>query len=183
MNHYDENRLYKYKCEKENKNCYLIIYEFPKNNLLKIFEYHYEISDKRYEFSQWKNNENLKKALLEEREKTIIDKKMGKINEQILSEWNEITFTKEYDKYLDVTKNIKQKAEIERYRWSDYGSELDLNNLYNIYSDNFIYEGNLYKLCQYIAQFAINEEEKRYFLLKHNNFPMSEQESREYAAF
>ncbi len=63
MNHYDENRFYKYKCEKENKNCYLIIYKFSKNKLRKIFEYYYQIIDKRYEFSQWKNNENLKKTL------------------------------------------------------------------------------------------------------------------------
>ena len=108
---------------------------------------------------------------------------MYEINQQILREWNEIKFTKEYDKYLDATKKIKQKAEIERYRWPDYGKELDLNDLYNNYSGNLIYSGSLYELCQYIAQFAINEEEKRYFLLKHNYFPMSKKESGEYAEF
>ena len=182
-NHYDENRFYKYKCEKENKNCYLIIYEYPKNRFFEIYEYDFTLEDKRYEYSQWKNNENLKKTLLEEREKNIIKKKMDKINQQILSEWNEITCAKEYDEYLDATKKIKQKAEIERYRWPDYGKELDLNDLYNNYSGNLIYSGSLYELCQYIAQFAINEEEKRYFLLKHNYFPMSKKESGEYAEF
>ena len=183
MNHYDENRFYKYKCEKENKNCYLIIYEYPKNRFFEIYEYDFTLEDKRYEYSQWKNNENLKKTLLEEREKSIIDKKMDKINQQILSEWNEITCAKENDEYLDATKKIKQKAEIERYRWPDYGKELDLNALFNNYSGNLIYNGSLYELCQYIAQFAINEEEKRYFLLKHNYFPMSKKESGEYAEF
>jgi hypothetical protein len=182
-NHYDENRFYKYKCEKENKNCYLIIYHYPKNEFFKINEYKFTLADKRYEYSQWKNNENLKKTLLEEREKNIIKKKMDKINQQILSEWNEITCAKENDEYLDATKKIKQKAEIERYRWPDYGKELDLNDLFNNYSGNLIYSGSLYELCQYIAQFAINEEEKRYFLLKHNYFPMSKKESGEYAEF
>ena len=182
-NHYDENRFYKYKCEKENKNCYLIIYEYPKNRFFEIYEYDFTLEDKRYEYSQWKNDENLKKTLLEEREKNIIKKKMDKINQQILSEWNEITCAKENDEYLDATKKIKQKAEIERYRWPDYGKELDLNDLFNNYSGNLIYSGSLYELCQYIAQFAINEEEKRYFLLKHNYFPMSKQESTEYATF
>ena len=182
-NHYDENRFYKYKCEKENKNCYLIIYHYPKNEFFKINEYKFTLADKRYEYSQWKNNENLKKTLLEEREKNIIKKKMDKINQQILSEWNEITCAKENDEYLDATKKIKQKVEIERYRWPDYGKELDLNDLFNNYSGNLIYSGSLYELCQYIAQFAINEEEKRYFLLKHNYFPMSKKESGEYAEF
>ena len=39
------------------------------------------------------------------------------------------------------------------------------------------------KLLQYIAQFAINEEEKRYFLLFYHNLSMSEQEKIEFEYF
>ena len=121
------------------------------------------MGDKRYEYSKWKNDENLKKTLLKEREKVILDRKMSEIKSQIISEWNQITLEREYDKYLEATKNVKQKAQFEGSRWPDYGTEQDLINLFNTYSYDIKYKGTQEKLCQFIANFAINEEEKNIF--------------------
>lgn len=159
-NHYDENRFYKYKCEKENKNCYLIIYHYPKNEFFQINKENFTLKDKRYEYSQWKNNENLKKTLLEEREKLIFNQIMVKIHELLREEWKEITFANEYDEYLDATKNVKQKIEHEKLMRLDYGNEKNLTYIYDINSENLKYMETKKKLCQYIVQFAINEEEK-----------------------
>ena len=62
-NHYDENRFYKYKCDKKNRECYLIIYQFNKEDFFKRIENENVIKDQRYEVSQWKNDENIKNAL------------------------------------------------------------------------------------------------------------------------
>ena len=138
-NHYDENRFYKYKCEKENKNCYLIMYQYPKNQFFQINEENFTLKDKRYEFSQWKNNENLKITLLKEREKIIFYRIMGIINEKLIEEWKDVTFTKEYDEYLNATENVRQKIENNRFILGNYGSEQNLTYQYDINSEKLKY--------------------------------------------
>ena len=109
LEHYDENRFFKNKCEKKNKECYLIIYEYSKEDFDKKVK-KFVIVDERYEISKWKNDENLKKTLIEERKEAnkkyqneekirLFKEKVEKARKEAWEEWIEITFKREYVKY------------------------------------------------------------------------------------
>ena len=71
---FDEKIYFKIKCEKQNRECYIKLSRFTKDDLDNLGndgEYSNQSRDKRYDYASWKNDENLKKNLLAEREKKI----------------------------------------------------------------------------------------------------------------
>ena len=188
-NHYDENRFYKYKCDKKNRECYLIIYQFNKEDFFKRIENENVIKDQRYEVSQWKNDENIKNALIKERqieyekfqrkEKIrLFKEKVKKAKEEAKKEWEEITFQREYQKYLDAVKYINIEVNSPIFE----GNKAELNGIAYRCCHNFKYTGGLKKTIDYIAQFAKDDSSRNWF--KHDMRPqMSKEELIEYQAF
>lgn len=80
------NRFYKYKCDKKDKEIYLIIFQYSKEEFFKTIE-KYEVRDERYQISKWKNDESLKKTLLKEREDDRVvyqkEQRMKQLKEEI----------------------------------------------------------------------------------------------------
>lgn len=187
--HYDENRFYKYKCEKKNRECYLIIYQYNKEDFFRRIENKSVIKDQRYEVSQWKNDENIKNALIKERqieyeefqrkEKIrLFKEKVKKAREEAKKEWEEITFQREYEIYLDVVKYINIEVNHSLFD----GNDLSLSALAQRCWHRFKYTGGLRKMIDYIAQFAKDDSSRNYFLARIKP-QMSKEELIEYQAF
>ena len=64
LNTFDEKRYYKHTCEKKKVSCYIIIYNEKGSEI-----YDRSYLDEKYKYSEWKNNENIKNSLLNERQK------------------------------------------------------------------------------------------------------------------
>ena len=184
LNQYDNNKYYKYQCENKNSECYLMLYNLPKEKIFDEYFNDRNYIEKEYEFSQWKNDENLKKKLLKEKEEILLKKKLNEIHNQIWSEWNAKTFNMEHNKYLEAVKNINQKIEYEKSRFTgfEYGHEVELMSVFNMYSNGFKYASAKNNLIDYIAKFAIDENEERIIRLN-NKFAMTKQEEKEYEIF
>ena len=63
---YEENCYFKYFCPEKKTEMYIIFESHPKE---KINSLNFKFKDERYQYEKWKNDENLKKTLLEERKK------------------------------------------------------------------------------------------------------------------
>jgi len=112
---YDENNYFKMKCEKENKECYIKLNKYKKDDLDNLGN---DISwVQRYDYTSWKNDENLKNNLLAEREKMnkqfLIDNYNQNLKneyeqkkEALMAEWENITFQKEYKHYQASIQSI-----------------------------------------------------------------------------
>ena len=130
---YNEKRYYKHTCEKKKVSCYIIIYKEKSDKSNSYFW------DTEYEYSKWKNDENLKNALIKKRQETYDkiqrEKKIKKIND----EWEEITFKMEediYNKSLGIVKKyIKYYTSIPRE--SEFGTTCDLLLIYDMVKDYF----------------------------------------------
>ena len=64
---YEENCYFKYFCPEKKTEMYIIFESHPKE---KINSLNFKFKDERYQYEKWKNDENLKKTLLEERKKS-----------------------------------------------------------------------------------------------------------------
>ena len=184
LNQYENNKYFKYKCEKKNSECYLMLYNLPKEKIFvndRFFKYNNSIK-KEYEFSQWKNDENLKKTLLKEREEIFFKNKLKDIHNEIYCEWKKITFNMEYNKYLEIIKNFNQRIEYLSTLSSNFGDENDLMRIFVMYSYDVKYVSTKEKLKKYLAKFAIDEAVERTILFN-NIFCMTKEEEKEYEIF
>ena len=147
---YNEKRYYKHTCEKKKVSCYIIIYNEKDD---KRNSYFWETE---YEYSKWKNDENLKNALIKERKETYDkiqrEKKIKKIND----EWEEITFKMEeeiYNKSLGIVKKyIKYYTSIPRE--SEFGTTCDLLLIYDMVKDYFKFISGKRRIMEYLAKYA-----------------------------
>ena len=147
---YNEKRYYKHTCEKKKVSCYIIIY---KEKADKRNSYFWE---NEYEYSKWKNDENLKNALIKKRQETYNkiqrEKKIKKIND----EWEEITFKMEediYNKSLGIVKKyIKYYTSIPRE--SEFGTTCDLLLIYDMVKDYFKFISGKRRIMEYLAKYA-----------------------------
>lgn len=196
LEHYDENRFYKHKCEQKNKECYMIIYQYSKEEFLKVKK-EFVIADNRYEISKWKNDENLKKTLIQERteankkyqeeeKRRLFKEKVEEAKKKAREEWIEITFQREYNKYLQQIPFIDK--EVDSFRsvraWGDdyvFGSQNDLMSFLK-YWNAFEYSGGKIKIAEYIAQYAKSNTDRDWFLVKAKP-QMSKKEQAEYKIF
>ena len=195
LEHYDENRFYKHKCSKKNKECYMVLYQYSKEEYIK--SNNFVLVDNRYEISKWKNDENLKKTLIQERTEAnkkyqeeekirLFKEKVEEAKREARKEWTEITFQREYDKYLQQIPFIDK--EVDSYRsmksWGDdyvFGSEAELYSFLK-YWNAFEYSGGKIKIAEYIAQYAKSNTDRDWFLIKAKP-QMSEKEQKEYKIF
>ena len=195
-NQYDENRFYKYKCDKKNKEIYLIIFQYSKEDFYKTIENKYKVSDERYEISKWKNDESLKKTLLKERENDRIkyqqEQRMKQLKEkienarrEIREKWEEITFEKEYNIYVGQKSYVDEQVSIGRMGNNEnfcFGSVSDLSYIANNCISHYKYVAGKKKIIQYISNFASDDTQKNWFLSRYN-FTMSPEERKEYEEF
>ena len=195
---YDENRFYKYKCDKKDKEIYLIIFQYSKEEFFKTIE-KYEVRDERYQISKWKNDESLKKTLLKEREDDRVvyqkEQRMKQLKEEIENnkrlireKWDEITFEKEYDIYLAQKRGVDDQVNIGRNmnqgfsEYSQFGSVVDLRYIANLCISHFKFLAGKKKIIQYIANFARDDSTKGWFLSDYN-LSMSPEERVTYEKF
>ena len=147
---YNEKRYYKHTCEKKKVSCYIIIYKEKTDKKNRYFW------DTEYEYSKWKNDENLKNALIKKRQETYDkiqrEKKIKKIND----EWEEITFKMEediYNKSLGIVKKyIKYYTSIPRE--SEFGTTCDLLLIYDMVKDYFKFISGKRRIMEYLAKYA-----------------------------
>ena len=147
---FDEKRYYKHTCEKKKVSCYIIIYKEKTDKKNRYFW------DTEYEYSKWKNDENLKIALIKKRQETYDkiqrEKKIKKIND----EWEEITFKMEediYNKSLGIVKKyIKYYTSIPRE--SEFGTTCDLLLIYDMVKDYFKFISGKRRIMEYLAKYA-----------------------------
>ena len=193
MKDYDKRKFYKLTCEKKNQQCYINIYRYSKDELKNVTGL--KINDERYMISNWKNDENIKKQLMEEREKRYdnykLEQQIEKIRENIkrakkeaMEEWVEITFKKEYNTYLKEVEYIDSMVRFYRStdnEYSQFGTKNDLFLLIDTWK-SFKYIGGKKKIAEYIAQYAKDDFEKQDFL-RYAVPTMSEIEEIEYEIF
>ena len=185
LNTFDEKRYYKHTCEKKKVSCYIIIYYEKSSEISDKF-----YIDKEYKYSEWKNNENIKNTLLNERQKKYEELQQKKVEKQreekiqkIKDEWNEITFKREEDAYNKalqiVDKKIRYYSSIQRE--SEFGSTKDLMNIYDFVKDYFKYFSGKYRIIQYISKYSKLFAFSKDFILFEPK--MSQSEKEEYTQF
>lgn len=151
---YDENNYFKIRCEKKNKECYIRLSKYNKDDLDNLGND--QNRDKRYDYTVWKNDENLKNNLLAEREKMnkqyLIDQYNQRIKMEyeqkkraLLEEWENITFQKEYKHYQASIQQIGFIAST-----GNYYEHLDA--LYR--PMDYKYFSTRKKVFQYVSQFS-----------------------------
>ena len=192
LNGFDDRKYFKLICQnKNNKQCYLILYNLSKEEFEK--KYPFKINDERYIISKWKNDSNYKNKLIEEREKEYKKfqerEKIRKFKEhveekrkEIKKEWEEITFKKEYDKYLNQLRFIDNDIDSGRFGNPKFGTVFDLSFIFNNHCNAFKYIGAKLKIAQYISKYSKNNSDRDWFLIKAKPF-MSEEEKKEYLAY
>lgn len=172
-NNYDENQYFKINCEKKNKECYIKLSKYKKDDLDNLGNNNYlnQSRDKRYDYTTWKNDENLKNILLVERQKLNKQYLIGNYNQKLkeeyeqkkqvlMEEWNNITFQREYQHYQSSIQRIGFTARTGQYY--DF-----LNGLY--VPMDYKYFSTRKKVFQYVSQFpcsriariSLNAEEPR----------------------
>lgn len=189
IEHYEERIYQKYTCEYKNIQCYIKIYNYTKEEFAQKTFWGYE--DKRYDYSNWKNDDNLKKTLLAERQehykkyleyqkKQKEEERIKNLKEQIREEWDEITFQKEISSYNSAINFVQQQYNFYRDTWTDFGSYNDLCLLYNPVQSYCQYNAGKWKLIQSISKFAKSSYDRSQFLRRPE---MSEKEKAEYQKF
>ena len=183
---YEEKKYYKYKCEKNNKECYINLFRYSVEELDKLKDFTYK--DKRYDISKWQNDENLKKILLEERTKQNKIFLIREYNKKVLieynqkkeileQEWEKITFQKEYNIY-------KQKCQ--------YFHDFSINNVPRNTAAGLMNTTNISgvkylstkrRIIEYISKYAKNEIERQSYLTLTGSHRMSANEEREFQNF
>lgn len=183
---YDEYCYYKYTCRQTNETFYLHLFHLTKEEAQKTFNYKHE--DRRYDYSQWKDDTNLLDTLFEERVeiKRKIDEqeKIKKFREQvskarieIKEEWDKFTLEKEYNTYLNQVNYIKS-----RISFGFNGTYVDLMGLLYPAWNCFSYIGGKKKIAEFISQYANSQSTKDWFLSQ--AIPeMNESEKKEYQQF
>ena len=173
---YDENCYFKYTCPQKNTEIYIIFEVHPKE---KINSLHFKFKDERYQYERWKNDENLKKTLLEERKKITEAYEKRQRQERINLElstkkivlkkqWNEMNFKKEYQNYLKCIDNFKSNFNPNALRfWNadprDYNTPALGNSLsieFKYCNSGFKFVGGQYKLAEYILQYSKTSTER-----------------------
>ena len=156
-NSYDENNYFKMKCEKKNKYCYIKLNKYKKDDLDNLGNDKFRAP--RYDYTAWKNDENLKKNLLAEREKMnkqfLIDNYNEKLKieyeqkkEALKAEWENITFQKEYKHYQNSIQQIDFLARTGRYYENLHGLFIPMD---------YKYFSTRKKVFQYISQFPCSK--------------------------
>ena len=153
-NIYDDNKYFKLKCEKENKECYIKLSKYKKDDLDNLGN---DINlnqslDKRYDYITWKNDENLKNNLLAEREKLNKQYLIDCYNQKLKEEYEQkkqalmenITFQKEYKHYQAAIQQIRFSVSTGQYYEH-------LNSLF--VPMDYKYFSTRKKVFQYISQF------------------------------
>lgn len=183
---YDEYCYYKYTCRQTNETFYLHLFHLTKEEAQKTFKYKHE--DRRYDYSQWKDNTDLLDILFKERveTKSKIDKeeKIKKFREQvskaridIKEQWDKFTLEKEYNIYLNQVNYIKS-----RISFGFSGSYADLMQLLYRAWNFFSYIGGKKKIAEFLSQYANSQGTKDWFLSQ--AIPgMNENEKKEYQKF
>lgn len=184
---YEEKRYYRHKCEKKNKECYFNLFKFSVDELDKLKNFSYK--DKRYDISQWKNDENLKNTLLEERTKAnkiyLVQQYNIKVLEeynqkkqQLLNEWEDMTFKSEYNIYLQNINTIKQN-----YRLMNTFRK-DSSFLANITSISGVkYLSTKKKIIEFVSSLAYNDFDRECYYTQVGSHKMTEKEEREFQKF
>ena len=140
-------------------------------------ELNFNLTDQRYEYTRWKNDPNLKKVLLEERKKNYdanqLRKKKQKIENEIadkkkelLDEWNDRNWQKEYTFYQQMCQEAKSRF-LSRRNDSFYAqSEAPL--CMQIYGElnvrNFKFIGGKLKLAEFCANLARESSDRGWAL-------------------
>ena len=169
---YDENCYFKFFCSKKNTEIYIIFESHPKE---KINSLQFKFKDQRYQYEKWKNDENLKKSLLDERKKITeahtkrqrqdkIDLELSTRKIILIKQWNKMNFEKEYQNYLKCIKEFKSRFKPNETRFlnkapNDFsapGNPLSIEFKYCNYG--FKYVGGQYELAEYILQYATSRE-------------------------
>ena len=173
---YDENCYFKFFCSKKNTEIYIIFESHPKE---KINSLQFKFKDQRYQYEKWKNDENLKKSLLEERKKITeayikrqrqnkIDLELSSRKIVLIKEWNEMNFKKEYQNYLKCIKmfklvfnpNLPRSLNEPRAFGTPTGTSLYME--FANCNTGFEFVGGQYKLADYILQYAKDSNERFY---------------------
>ena len=172
---YDENCYFKYTCPIKNTEIYIIFKIHPKE---KINSLHFKFKDERYQYERWKNDDNLKKSLLEERKKITEAyekrQKQEKINLELSTrrivlkkQWNEMNFKKEYQNYLKCIDNFKSHFDPTKLRLlnidprdlsTPVGNSLSYE--FEMCNYGFKFDGGQYKLADYILQYSKDSKER-----------------------
>ena len=184
---YDNLCYYKLKCKKTNEEFYFCLFNITKEEAQKIFVI--KLKDERYKFENWKNDLNLYKTLLQDRQydateihnqevKKRIKEKADKARIEIKIEWEKLSLEKEYNIYLSQVQYIKTKVSEGFFS----GTFSELYQLVLNAWNSFSYIGGKKKIKEFIAQYAENENTKEWFLIR--AIPeMSEKEKNEYEQF
>ena len=166
---YEENCYFKYFCPEKKTEMYIIFESHPKE---KINSLNFKFKDERYQYEKWKNDENLKKTLLEERKKINEAykkrQKEDKINLELSSrkivlikEWNEMNFKKEYQNYLKCIDLFKfQLRSFNNARNFGGSTKLSLYMEFANCNNGFEFVGGQYKLADYILEYAKDSTER-----------------------
>ena len=172
---YDENCYFKYTCPEKKTQIYILFEEHSKEQINAL---NFKFKDERYQYERWKNDENLKKTLLEERKKiTEAYKKrerQNKINEklrikrtQLLNEWDEMNFKKEYQNYLKCINNFKFLFDPSEVRFlnkdkNDYNTACgsSLSDIFRMSNYGFEFVGGQKKFAEYVLQYSLTWKEK-----------------------
>ena len=169
---YEENCYFKYFCPEKKTEMYIIFESHPKE---KINSLQFKFKDQRYQYEKWKNDENLKKSLLDERKKITeahtkrqrqdkIDLELSTRKIILIKQWNKMNFEKEYQNYLKCIKEFKSRFKPNETRFlnkapNDFsapGNPLSIEFKYCNYG--FKYVGGQYELAEYILQYATSRE-------------------------
>lgn len=184
---YEEKRYYKYKCEKKDKECYINLFKYSVEDLDKLKNFTYK--DKRYDISQWENDENLRNILIEERTKQnkiyLVEQYNGKVleeynqrKEQFLDEWNAITFKSEYNTYQQNIRRINENYRTFNTFKKDAGFLLNITDIQGIK-----YLSTKRKIFEYVSKMAMNYMDKENYFNLLGNHKMSEREEKEFQQF
>lgn len=165
-NNYDENRNFKHFCSHKNKNCYIIFLKEPKNEIERLANLPIPDND-GYHYLNWKNDENLKKKLLDERkndckayeeekkQKHIDDQIEGK-RQELIREWDKITSAKEYKQILICYETFKNKIPFLSTHF-DMGDSTEIFNIFHECCGGLEYSGSLKKLAELMSNHGKNE--------------------------
>ena len=190
---YDENKYYfKHICRNKNKNCYIIF--FKESNYV-IEKMTIKPVIKKYQYSDWKNDENAKKFLLEVRQNTHnyyeqqkkqkgIDDKIESKRQESIKEWDKMTSAKEHKQILICYESFKMKVNGSLGQYFDMGESTNIANTFGECNGGLEYSGSKKKLAEMISKHGKEDFNRRdAYRMMLQRIWMSKAEEKQFNAF